>query len=158
MPLPLVADIYPSLSYILSSIPSACLPMFYSVSPLTRWFGDGRSLSALEQCVTSSSILLSGPRRRLCRCPTEMSWDNHTVISNVLCYQVVTSLFCRGCLTRHRFCQFCEMIFYDQYLVISRFCHTDLLMVYLHNLVKFRSFNGLEWELHLPWVFHLQAC
>ena len=73
-------------------------------------------------------------------------------------YQVVTSLLCRSCLTRHRFCQLCEVVNYNQSLVIPRLRHADLLMVYLHHFMKFRAFHRLEWEFHLPWVFHLQAC
>ena len=57
MPLRLAADIYPSQSCTLSSIPSAYSPTFYSVSLPACWSEDGKSLSVLEQCVTSSLII-----------------------------------------------------------------------------------------------------
>ena len=41
-------------------------------------------MSVLEQCAISSSTLLLGTPRRLSRCPTGMSLDNHIAISNAL--------------------------------------------------------------------------
>ena len=103
--------------------------------------------------MTSSSILLSGHPRRFSCCLTEMSSDKHIVISNVLSSghkSPPLRLFDRAPLR-----QFRKVVYYDQYLVISRLCHADLVMVYLHNLNDFRALNGLEQELHPPWIFHL---
>ena len=47
-------------------------------------FEDGRLLNALEQCWISSSVLLSGPPRRLSHGPIGMSSDNLIVIFSAL--------------------------------------------------------------------------
>ena len=79
-------------------------------------------------------------------CPIGMSSDKHIVISSALSSD--HKFFCRGRLTWYRFCQVRKMIYDYQYLVIFRVCHADLLMVYLHDLAKFRAFLRLKSEFH----------
>ena len=110
----------------------------------------------LEQCAISSSILLSSPPQKLCRCPTGKSLT--TIPRYPMRYQMITCLLGRGCLTRNRFRQLCEVIYYNQYLVLSRLRHADFLMVYLHHFNELRALDRLEGKLHLPWVFYLEAC
>ena len=68
-------------------------------------------------------------------------------------YQMITSLFRWGRLTWYRFCQFREVVYTYQYLIVSRVRHADLLMVYLHDRVKFRAFRRFMWELSVPFLF-----
>ena len=89
----------------------------------------------------------------LSRCPTGMSSDNHIVTFTVLSKghkSPPLRLFDMAPLLPLR-----KVVYFDQYLVVSLICQADLLMVYLHDLVKLRALYGLEWELHFSWIFRL---
>ena len=102
----------------------------------------------------SSSVLLSGPRRRLSHCPIGISSDNHIVISSALSNDHKSLALRPSDMVP--LLPVSKSVYNYQYMIASRVGHAELLMVYLHDLVKFRAFQGLKWKFHFSTFFHLQ--
>ena len=112
-------------------------------------------LNALEQCGISSSVFLSGPPRSLSHCPIGMSSDKHIVISSALSNDHKSLPMRPSDMVT--LMPVSKVVYDYQYLIVSRVGHADLLMVYLHDIVKLRAFHSPKWEFLFSRVFYLQA-
>ena len=110
----------------------------------------------LEQCVISSSIHLSSPPQKPCRCLTGKSLDNHIAISNALSGDHMSPLL-RLSDTGTASANLVKWSIITSIWLLTRLRHADFLMVYLHHFIEFRTLDRLEGKLHLPWGLLLEG-